>query len=67
MAVTGQRANMCHFVSYIMLFQKVIVYIIPSVGEEGILAYCDLMSIWLSLKQTFHFDTDVIFPLMTSF
>ena len=43
MAVIGQRANMCHFVSYIMLFQKSMVYNILAVGEEGLLAYCDLM------------------------
>ena len=61
MAVTGQRANMCHFVFYIMQFQKSIVYNIPAVGEEGLLAYCDLMSFELSLSKTFHFDTDVIF------
>ena len=36
-------------------------YSIPAVGEEGILAYCDLMSFELSLWQTFQFDTDVIF------
>ena len=44
-----------------MKFQEVIVYNIPAVGEEGLLAYCDLMSIEFSLKQTFHFDADVIF------
>ena len=50
MAVTGRRANMCHFTSYIiMLFQKVIVYDISAVGEEGLLAYCDLMSVEISL------------------
>ena len=37
---------MCHFASYIiMLFQKVIIYDISAVGEEGLLAYCDLMSV----------------------
>ena len=30
-----QRANMCHFVSYIMLFQKIIMYKIPPVGGGG--------------------------------
>ena len=53
MAVTGQRANMCHFVSYIMQFQKSIVYNIPAVGEENLLAYCDLMSFELSLYCNF--------------
>ena len=28
-----KRANMCHFVSYIMLFQKIIVYKILPLGE----------------------------------
>ena len=36
-------------------------YNIPAVGEEGLLAYRDLMSFELSLQHTFHFDTDVIF------
>ena len=40
-----------------------IVYNIPAVGEEGLLAYCDLTSFELSLLRTFHFDTDVIFVL----
>ena len=44
MAVASQRAIMCHFASYIMYIQKVIVYNIPAVGEDGLLAYCDLMS-----------------------
>ena len=48
-AVTSQSANLCHFASYIMYFQKVIVYNIPAVGKEGLLAYCDLMSFELSL------------------
>ena len=48
-AVTSQSAYLCHFASYIMLFQKVIVYSISAVGEEGLLAYCDLMSFELSL------------------
>ena len=43
MAVAGKRAKLCHFASYIMYFQKVIVYNIPAVGEEDLLAYCDLM------------------------
>ena len=47
--VTSQRAFLCHFASYIMKFQKVIVYSIPAVVEEGLLAYCDLMSSELSL------------------
>ena len=34
MVVTGHRANMCHFASYIMQFQNIIVYIIPAVGED---------------------------------
>ena len=38
-------------------------YNIPAVGEEGLLAYCDLMSFELSLKLIFHFDTDVDFFL----
>ena len=33
----------------------------PSSGRGGLLAYCDIMSFKLSLKQTFHFDADVIF------
>ena len=37
------------FTSYIMQFQKVIVYNIPAVEEEGLLANCDLMSFELSL------------------
>ena len=49
MVVAGQRANICHFASYIMYFQRVIVYNTPSVGREGILAYCDLMSLEFSL------------------
>ena len=49
MADAGQRANMCHFSSYIMYFKKVIVYNIQEVGEEGLLAYCDLMSFEFSL------------------
>ena len=48
-AVTSQSANLCQFASYIIKFQKVIVYSIPAVGEEGLLAYCDLMSFELSL------------------
>ena len=48
-AVTSQSVNLCHFSSYIMILQKVIVYSIPAVGEEGLLAYCDLMSFELSL------------------
>ena len=44
MAVTGQRATMSHFASFIMYFQKVIVYNIPAVGEEGLIAFCYLMS-----------------------
>ena len=63
MAVADQKACMCHCASYIMYFQKVIVYNIPTVGEEGLLAYCDLMSFEFSLQQTFHFDTGVIFFL----
>ena len=49
MAVADQRANMCHFASYLHLvfnvffLQKVIVYNIPAVGEEGLWAYCDLV------------------------
>ena len=47
---------MCHFASYIIMsFQKIIVYDISAVGEEGLLAYCDLMSVEISLQQTFHF------------
>ena len=34
-----------------------------SSGRGGLLAYCDLTSFKLSLQQTFHFDTDVIFSL----
>ena len=49
MAVADQRANMCHFASYVMFFQKVIMYNIPVVGEDGLLAYCDLMSLDFSL------------------
>ena len=49
MAVAGQRANMCHFASYIMFFQRVIVYNFQAVGEEGLLLYCDLMSFEFSL------------------
>ena len=49
MAIAGQRAIMCHFASYIMYIQKVIVYNIPIVGEEGLLADCDLMSFEFSL------------------
>ena len=63
MAVADQRANMCHFASHIMFFQKVIMYNIPAVGEDGLLAYCDLISFEFSLKQTFNFDTGVIFFL----
>ena len=33
----------------------------PSSGRGGLLAYYDLISFKLSLKQTFQFDTDVIF------
>ena len=51
---------MCHFASYIMYFQKVIVYNIPAVGEEGLLAYCDLMS--------FEFDYNrLLFLILASF
>ena len=49
MSAAGQRANMCHFASYIMYFQKVIVYNIPAVGEKGLLAYCYLKSFEFSL------------------
>ena len=38
-------------------------YRIPAVGEEGLLAYCNLMLFELSLKQAFHFDADVTFFL----
>ena len=31
-----------------------------AVGEDGLLANCDLMLFELSLQQTFPFDTDVI-------
>ena len=64
MAVTEQRASVCHFVSYIMLFQKSIVYNIPAGGEEGLLAYSDLMSFELYFLHTFHFDTDVSFSFI---
>ena len=37
------------FASYIMYFQIVIVYKIQAVGEEGLLAYCDLMPLEFSL------------------
>ena len=49
MAVIGQGADMCHFVSYIMLSQNSKVHNIPVVGEEGLLEYCDLMSFAFSL------------------
>ena len=49
MVVAGQRAIMCHFASYIMYIQKVIVHNIPAVGDEGLLAYSDLMSIEILL------------------
>ena len=63
MALAGQRANMCHFASYRMYFQKINVNNIPAVGEEGLLAYCDLISFEFSLYQTLNFDTGVIFFL----
>ena len=50
MAVADGRANTCHFASYIMYFQKVI-------GEEGLLAYCYLMSL------SFHYDRRLILIL----
>ena len=53
MVVTGQRANMFHFASYILKFQKIIVYSIPAVREEGLFASCDLMPFELSLYETF--------------
>ena len=39
---------MFNFASHTMQFQKVIVYNIPAVGEESLLAFCDLMSFELS-------------------
>ena len=50
---------MCHFASYIMLFQKFKVYNLTALGVEGLLAYYDIMSFELSLYQNFHFYTDV--------
>ena len=49
MAVTGQRAYIYHFASYMMHFQKIMVYNISAVGEDVRLAYCDLTSFELSL------------------
>ena len=43
MAVASQSVNLCHFASYIMKFQKVIVHSFPAVGEEGLMAYRDLI------------------------
>ena len=71
MAVAGQRANMCHFASYIMYFQKINVINIPAVGEEGLLAYCDLMSfefhynrVLILILESFFSCTDIILKLM---
>ena len=60
MTVLSQKANMGLFVSYIMLFQLSLVYNIPAVVEEDLLAYCDLMS--------FNFHYNILFILiLTSF
>ena len=64
MVVAGQNANMCYFALYTMWFQKIIVYNIPAVGKEGLLASCDLMPFEVTLYETYNFDTDVIFFLV---
>ena len=72
MAVAGQRANKCHFTSYIMFCsQKVFVYNISAVEKEGLFAYCDLMSFefyynrLLSLIMASFFScTDIILKVM---
>ena len=46
--------------SYSMDFQKVIVYNIPAVGEEGLLAYCDQMPFEFSLKCHLSFHSNAI-------
>ena len=37
------------------VFSESIVYSIPAVGEEGLLAYCDIMSFALSLYNRLSF------------
>ena len=61
MAVAGHIDKMCHFVFYIMYFWKVIVYNIPEVGEEGLLAYFD------QCHLSFHYNRRLILILASFF